>query len=240
MIKRVIGIATILLVILGIGILVTKASPLVNRVETVNRVELVGNNTVGLSVVNGRLELADMLERQVVVNLKNVKVLKDTFRGHVGGELPNRLARNELNTMRGVLVDLHDGLDANSGGNHFDLDNSRNVDGAAVHLKDNLANYTLGTRVPSQVKNVLPGLHPNFFQKVSLFETVEESLKESKVAETLAVLNRTAVELSSVKTLEHGAVATANPLVDVETVNVTENFGERALGVDHNVDFLHS
>jgi hypothetical protein len=234
MINRAISIAAILLVILGVGILVTKASPRVGRHELVNqRVEVAGNDAHSLAVMNRRLELFEEMDQSVKVDLQNVRALNERVHGNVSREMLNRLVGNEADTLRGVMVDnLPVLLNARYRGNHFYLNDGRNPVNGMKHLnKDSyLAVYNLRAGVPRQLDNVLSGLRPGSLQKVVVFETVKV-LKNVPGDDVLATPVLTSFEVSGAKVLLHQDVGKAVPLVRGDAVNVTGSLCALGLAV---------
>ena len=234
MIKKAIGIGTIILVVLVVGVVLTKASPRVDRYRVDNqRLDVTGNYTHSLAVTDRRLDFVRAVERRVEFGRQNVRVLNERFRRNVGRELHNRLVGNELHTVRGVEVgNLPALLDARYRGNHLYLNDRRNLVGRTKHLNVDsyLAVYSLRDRVPRQLENVLSGARLADLRKVPVFGTVE-ALKERPVDEVLAVPALTSFEVPSVKALRHETVCKANTLVREDTVNVTERLGELDLAV---------
>jgi hypothetical protein len=234
MINRAISIAAILLVILGVGILVTKASPRVGRHELVNqRVEVAGNDAHGLAVMNRRLELFEEMDQSVKVDLQNVRALNGRVHGNVSREMLNRLVGNEADTLRGVMVDnLPVLLNARYRGNHFYLNDRRNPVDGMKHLNEdsNLAVYNLRADIPRQLDNVLSGLRLDSLHKVVDFETVK-GLKDLPGDDLLAASVLTSFKVPVAKVLRHKEVGKAVLLVRGDALNATGSLCELGLAV---------
>ncbi len=227
MIKRTITAVTLLLVILGVGIVLAKASPRVNRLEAVSqRVYVAGRDARDFVSPARRLDLGETVNGRVTPDGQNVRVLDEGVQEYVGGEVPDLLVGAEVKALLvGVGANyLPAPLGVRYRGGNFYLTSRRNLGDVLQHLNHRsllVADNPRGC-FPDQLARVLSGLNRDDLQKVSVFKTVTV-VNDLLVDETLAVPVPTSFEVASVKALRHTSVAGAVRPVPTDAVEVTES-----------------
>lgn len=246
MIKRAIGIATLLLVVLGVGIVVTNASPRAQQFEAANQHLYVAvKETRGLVTVghlvrlaevvasDRRLGLADVRGRRVQVGVETVDVFDEAVERRGGGEMPDRFVGDKTEDLRRVLGAgvLRVTFGVRDQGDNFYLHDRRNHAAVTRHLRDsNLAVRTLRVPVPCQPEDVSSRRSVDGAEKFLVFKTAA-LLKVSPVDRVPAASALTRFGVSSVKALGHEYDVEVDRLVREGAVNVNEYPGDPGLAV---------
>lgn len=241
MIKRTISFVTILLIVLGVGIVVTRANPRASlRAAVVQDVDLAVDGVRGLDAVSRRLDLVDELDSRVDVEVQNARVLVEgvyepvlvkEVDGYVGLGTADHLVANELEDLREVLAvkvlrALPDVLDRS------DLNNLRNPVDVREHLSEysHLAVRNLRGCVPSQLVDVSSVLRTDDMQEVPVFETVNV-LKQTPVKDVLATPVLNAFVAPLVDMLRRESVLDVARFVREDMVEVTPTLDDLAPAV---------
>jgi hypothetical protein len=226
MLKKAVNTVTMLLVVLGVSVVSTKASPRVNleevsQVVEVNRaVDAADYYTGSFVALVDRPELVEVVNESLAVNAQNMRVLDKGFYWYVGHQKTVRLVGDTVGDPRDFVTrgNLPAVLNVRNQGDHVYLSNRCNFLTVTEHPNNqsHLAfRYPRRVYVQHQLGNELSGQRLNSSQKVPVFEKANV-LKDLTVVDVLAVLKRPLSEASGVTTLRRAGVYAVDPLVQVD------------------------